>query len=235
MFTNHNLENVGILTQSLKLYIKEMNHMLRYLIIYIIIILCLFMNAGCYNKADSSQSDSRPDKTTATQASSNLSDSKIYNRVKTLLDHHAECLNIFTFETLPFNDTIIQGKMQKVESEKFHSFGQLKAFVTDTYTKEVVDDLLNNLIEEGYQLYFEQDGVFYINANWGGGYIPVYDWSSYTFRYFDVDSKTKRVSISLNKYVDTSDGPGAGVEPATITVNIVLEDGIWKLNDYFWC
>lgn len=124
--------------------------------------------------------------------------------------------------------------MQKIESEDFRTFEDLKAFITDTYATRVANYLLYDFLGKGHPLYFEKDGLFYADAYGGGGGVELYDWSDYTFQYDDIDSKTKRVSITLMQGVDTPDGPKASEIPVTIKVKIVLENGCWKLNDYIF-
>ena len=204
---------------------------LRCSIIFALTVLFLLMSAGCYKTTSSSQSCSQADTISVPQDSSDSSDqSQMNDRIKLLLDNNRECLDIFSFSILPIDNTVIEDKYQKVVSDRFRAFDDLKAFVTDTYAQRAVDYLLDDFVGEGHPLYFGKDGNFYIEDEYGGNSIQLYDWSQYTFQYTDIDSKTKLVSISLMQRIDTPDG--IDFIPVTIKEKIVLEDGVWKLNDY---
>jgi hypothetical protein len=157
-------------------------------------------------------------------------DNQIRNRISTLLTNNLECINVYFLDGLDcdFEDT--SKPMFRVTSDKFHSFDELKAFVNDTYISEVANRLLYNTMGEGHPLYFDMDGVFYSDES-GFGNVESYDWSHYTFTYSDIDSSSKLVTISLMAYAG-DDFISATPEPATITIKVVLENGVWKLSHW---
>jgi hypothetical protein len=158
-------------------------------------------------------------------------DGQIRSRISKLLENNIECINnIFFYDTLPceYDDTS-NSTFAKVTSDKFRSFDELKAFINDTYASEEANDLLYNYMGKGNPLYFEKDGEFYEDLQGGGTGIGFLDWRNYTFEYSDIDSSSKLITISLMEYPE--EGSNSTLEKATtITVKLVLENGIWKLN-----
>lgn len=207
----------------------------RYSLTCILATLCIFVSAGCSPHIRSTESISQNDTNSMVQDASGLLDqSQMHTRIKRLLDNNLKCIYMFSIVSLPLDSTIIDDKMQKVQSDDFRTFKDLKAFITDTYASRAANYLLYDFLGKGHPLYFEKDGVFYADAYGGGGGVELYNWSDYTFQYSDIDSNTKLVSITLMQGIDTPDGHNTGEIPVTIKVKIVLENGSWKLNDYIF-
>ncbi|NLN82676.1 MAG: hypothetical protein GX136_09065 [Clostridiales bacterium] len=83
----------------------------------------LFMSVGCSRSVDSSDTDS------------------MNKRIKELLDNNIECVDIFSIGFLPIDDTVIEDEegreMQRVTSDRFRTFNDLKEFITNTYVRRV--------------------------------------------------------------------------------------------------
>jgi len=203
--------------------------------------------AGCQSKVTTSQANissglkmtttttSQTVTTTYLKATTTITNNKsqLNQRIRTLIDNNIECMNIFVTGTLPSNQNVpASQEMYKVTSDKFHTFEDLKKFVTDTYMKAEADHLLYNIMGEGKPLYFEKDGIFYINAKGGAGGITLYDWSKYAFQYSNINSSSKLVTVSLTEYDDNPINGTSG--PGKISKKIVLENGVWKFDKMFF-
>jgi hypothetical protein len=178
---------------------------------------------GCSKISSSSQSSTSVGESTAND------NTQIRDRINTLLANNLECINIFWISCLPGEFSKTESDKVKVTSDQFHSFDDLKAFVNDTYVSTVANNLLYNTDEDGHPEYFEDNGVFYESTSIGSTDVLNYDWSHYTFKYTDINSTSKLVTISLMQYSDDPNLPSS--KPATITGKVVLENGIWKLSN----
>ena len=217
----------------------------RRIAIFFMVLLLIVVLIGCGSKVSSSKttlssslmttvSDNKTQMPSSSKtelsSSSKTTDldkkTQMNGRIKTLIQNNIECEKMFFVGVLPDDGVLTSFGAYKVTSDKFRTFDDLKAFVTDTYEQQEADYLLYNYIGGKKPLYFEKNGVLYRDANGGGNLTPGIDWNdNYTFQYSDVSNIQKKITFSVTIYNDTNI-TSKNVEEIAM---IVLEKGVWKL------
>lgn len=150
--------------------------------------------------------------------------------IRALMTENLNCmLNIFVLNHLPIQGDFVDGQsIYPVNTDKFATFAEFEAYVRSVYTKETADLYLYNFPYEGEPMYFEKDGLLYIDMNKVGGKGYYVDWSDYTVT---INScKNGVCSFTLNAQVEwPAEQPKA--EDYPVEGKAVLENGAWLLTE----
>ena len=143
--------------------------------------------------------------------------------IRALVDANYFCItNVFKYGRLALD---VEGETGRavVPAEHFASFEEFETFIRSIYIKEEADYLLYEYCD-GFPLYYEKDGVFYMRETlFGGGMVC--PWESYEIENIEVEGDECRFSVYATYPADIAP---EGVPGERYEYLAVKEDG-WKL------
>lgn len=108
-----------------------------------------------------------------------------------------------------------------VKDTRFATYSDLEGFVRSTYVKQEADFLLN---EHRGGIYFDRDGVLWVDVSKDAGMGYYVNWNDYRYELTDI-----KADSAVLKIYTTEESP-AGSEEITLTGKLLKESGNWLLE-----
>jgi|GEM_PF-826431 len=192
-----------------------------------VLLLLLLILSGCSQNASTPETDTDITEVTQEQIpgfENYVGDAQL-EIFRTLINANAYFVtDVFHASRLKYDENAFfkkeNVKYYQVKSDKFKTYAELEESVYTIYTDEVAKKLLGNP-----KIYSFIDGIFCIDSSKTASNAYNYDWTDFKIQVKQASDSKCVLTVTIK------DNSGAEKD---IEITIVLINGNWKLNDFYY-